>query len=535
MKHCAASIIIRFLKRVVARNKAHDYIQQMLRDSAANPLCYYLPNGSTTNIRQTYELLNHSSPSGLTKYQEYLIVRAYKRMKKTRVYYRNPFMHIGHLNTLYYNDNMAKQHQGICYALVDDRPDAGRIASLQEDFEYLGLKHLQVVSVSEYREDIMKYTEHLVSLGYIYIHQCNNIETDPKAIMHNIKHPKTHFQLKLKCGDRPNPYKGDSSIGYTKEYANGLSVMLIFDYIIKVLDTKLEVTDIISTCTADVSDVRDPNISTFFDSLEKRTGRITYHRLDTYFIHGFKYAKKNWPRMNERDPSLLTIKGLKARHIPPAVLYAFYIHAAQMGSIKITYLNILLKTYLYRTSDRAQGVIKPLKVKINNWTDRRTEYICKPANQLKNTDMSLSPLSDTFYIESADYGMDSQKWSKGRYCRLKYGPAVKCVDVNIDESGTIGLHAEIVESKERLRNMYWVSSTWSGRPVKVLFYLYNWFYTGQNHIVEPRMSEGYIDNCVFNDLSKIYQIERSGYYIYDNDLSMQTGKPCFICICKIKP
>jgi len=155
--------------------------------------------------------------------------------------------------------------------------------------------------------------------------------------------------------------------------------------------------------------------------------------------------------------------------------------------------------------------------------------------------MSLSPLSDVFYIESTDYGMDSQKWSKGRYCRLKYGPIVKCVDISIDND--LKLYAEVqvqvqvqaqAQSKEKLRNMHWVSSVWSERPVKVLFYLYNWFYTGQNHIMEPRVSEGYIDNCVFSDLSKIYQLERSGYYKYDSGLSAQTGKPSFICICKVK-
>ena len=51
-------------------------------------------------------------------------------------------------------------------------------------------------------------------------------------------------------------------------------------------------------------------MSTFFD--ENVNHNISYHRLDTYFIHGFKYSKKNWPMMDERDPYLLTIKGLKA-------------------------------------------------------------------------------------------------------------------------------------------------------------------------------------------------------------------------------
>lgn len=458
--------------------------------------------------------------------------------QRTRVYYRNPFMHIGHLNTLYHNDHVAKQHGGTCYAIVDDRPDDDRITSLQEDFEYLGLTHIKVVSVFEHRKQIMEYTEKLINKRDIYLHYCSNIDTDPARIIQCLKEPKMHFQLNLKCGDRPNPDR-DPSIGYTKDYNDGLGIMLIFDYIIKVLDTKLDVTDIISTSTADVSDVRDQSISDFFDRLNKR--KITYHRLDTYFIHGFKYAKKNWPRMNERDPFLLTIKGLKARHIPPSILYAFYLHATQMGSIKITYLNTLLRSYLYRTATRVQGVVRPLEVELVNWTPKRTEYICKNVNPVRDTEMLLCPLSRTVYIDVSEYGMDMQKWNRGRCCRLKYGPVVKCIDVELGESGPSKLLAEVQEGKDgkdskdgKITNIHWVSSEWGQGPVKVLFYLYNWFYTGQNSIMEPRISEGYIGRSVFSDLSQIYQIERSGYYIYDNYLSNLNGIPTFICICKIK-
>lgn len=456
-----------------------------------------------------------------------------KPFQRTRVYYRNPFMHIGHLNTLFHNDNIAKQHGGICYALIDDRPNDDRINSLQEDFEYLGLKNIKVISVYEHRDQIMSFTEKLVDKGDIYLHYCNSIVVDKDKILQLIKNPKMHFQLKLRCGNQPNQYM-DPSIGYTKDYNDGLSLMLIFDYIIKVLDTKLDVTDIISTSTAEVSDVRDPNISSFFDDINRR--KITYHRLDTYYIYGFKYAKKNWPRMNERDPYLLTIKGLKARHIPPIILYAFYLHATQMGSIKITYLNTLLRSYLYRNTDRVQGVIRPLEVEILNWEEKRTEYICKTINPVRNSDMSLSPLSDKLYIDHMDYGMDSQKWTKGRYCRLKYGPVVKCTDVQLGEHGPTKLLAEIHNGRDlgKMRTVHWVSSEWGQGPVKVLFYLYNWFYTGQNTIMDPRISEGYIDRSVFSDLSQIYQIERNGYYIYDSHLSSLNGIPTFICICKIR-
>jgi glutamyl/glutaminyl-tRNA synthetase len=454
--------------------------------------------------------------------------------QRTRVYYRNPFLHIGHLNTLLHNDNIAREHNGKCYAIIDDRQDRDRVKDIKEDFDYLALTHIDVVSVHKHREQIMSYTEQLIEKGYIYIYYCNNIENNPQKIMQYMKNPKMHFQLKLRCSKDPeyrsNPYN-DPSIGYTKEYSSGLTIVLIFDYIIKVLDTLLNVTDIISTSATEVSDVKDQNISDFFD----KGTTIQYHRLDTYFIHGFKYSKKNWPMMDERDPYLLTIKGLKARHVPPVILYAFYLHATQMGSIKITYLGNLLRTYLYQNSDRVLGIVRPVQLELNNWTPLRTDYVCKHINPSRDAELSLCPMSDILYIDQNDYGIDSLKLTKGRTCRLRYGPNILCTDIELDDKGPIKIRADVLDSTGReKRCIHWISAEWGQTPVKVIFYLYNWFYTGQNALLEPRVSVGYIENAVFKDLSRIYQIERSGYYVYDAELSRINKYPAFICICKLK-
>lgn len=450
--------------------------------------------------------------------------------QRTRIYYRNPFLHIGHLNTLYHNDSIVKEYGGTCYAIIDDRQNRNRIDEIQEDFDYLKLQNIQLISVYEKRKNIMIYTEELILKRLVYIHYCNSVETNPDKILHYLRHPKMHYQLKLKCSDVPNPYT-DPSIGYTKEYSAGLSVVLIFDYIIKVLDSLLDITDIISTSATEVTDVKDQNISDFFDRFNKN--RISYHRLDTYFIHGFKYSKKNWPDLRERDPYLLTIKGLNARHVPQTILYAFYLHATQMGSVRISYLGSLLRAYLYQSSDRVLAVVHPLKIEITNWEPQRTEYVCKNVNMTKDNNLALCPLSNTLYMDRSDYGIDNNKLTKGRTSKLRYGPTIKCIDVELDDKGPTKIIAEVVPCKET-RTIHWISSEWGQDPVRVLFYLYNWFFTGQNSLQSPRMSFGYIEKSVFKDLGKIYQLERNGYYVYDSDLSRDNGLPTFICICKIK-
>jgi len=71
-------------------------------------------------------------------------------------------------------------------------------------------------------------------------------------------------------------------------------------------------------------------------------------------------------------------------------------------------------------------------------------------------------------------------------------------------------------------------------PIMVCFVLYHWFYTGQNTFISPNVVKGYIERSAFDNLSKIYQLERNGYYAYDETISRKNNMPTFIRICKIK-
>lgn len=118
---------------------------------------------------------------------------------------------------------------------------------------------------------------------------------------------------------------------------------------------------------------------------------------------------------------------------------------------------------------------------------------------------------------------------------MRYGPTIRCSDIEIDDKGPTKIKADVLTTiGSDKRCVHWISSEWGQTPVKVMFYLYNWFYTGQNNLLEPRVSVGYVEPTVFKDLSKIYQIEHGGYYVYDTNLSRINKYPSFICICKIK-
>lgn len=440
----------------------------------------------------------------------------------SRIFYRNTFLHIGHLQTLLYNDQFAAQHQGTCYAIVDDRQNSQRDQQTQEDIEYLKLEHIKVISVAKHQQPIQIYTNDLGQSGFLELIQNN--EHRLSNVVQHLEHPQCKFQIKLKTINHP-------TIGYSKLQSDGsYTIVYIFDYIIKVLDELLSVNNIVTTTPNDIS---DPNIMNFFN--QKNT--ITYHSYKPYTIQGFRYTKHNWPDLLESDPRLMTLKGLKSRHIPTEVIHQFYQEASQSDRpIKITRFDSLLKASL-QANHRVFGVITPLKVTITNFEDRYTELIMKPLGV--ESRFNIVPLSSTLYIEQTDFSLVDydQKLSKNREVRLRYANVFYCTDVILDS------HSRPLEIKGKYYNkdqatkacIHWISAVNQANLKPVKFFNYNWFYTGDNHssLQPPKISQGYIDPYVFEDLTQIYQLERLGYYVYDADLSSQHQIPCFIKVCNI--
>lgn len=431
--------------------------------------------------------------------------------KITRIYYRNTFFHAGHIKTLLDNERIAKANKGICYAIIDDRYDSRNYQSLSDEIQYLDLHHIKIISVKQYYPAIIEYTKKLISEGQIYICRYDTEEYDPAAILRIINRmsdkSNIHFQMRLKNG---------ATIGYTSRSEMGLTITLIFDYIIKVLDQLLKVTDIVSTSSSDMRDIKDENISNFFSDQ-----KVTYHHLDTYRIENFKYIKKGWNTDNEANPYLLTFKGMRARHVPAIILKAFYIHASQMGHVNIRYLGQLLDYYLHDHNVPVMGVIKPVRVTITDWQKKRTEYVA--------SEQTLRPMSSVFYVDQSDLGMD-RRINVNKEFHIFPNMSFECTEIN--ESGDcIEVTARTTTIVPRRKTIYnWVSSKWDNSPCKVRFYLYNWFYTGYNELLEPEVTDGYIDQIAFDDLDKVYYIKHQGYFIYDRHLSAEYNIPTFMRI-----
>lgn len=477
-----------------------------------------------------------------------------------RIYYRNTFLHIGHCQTLHYNNEFAENTDGICYAIIDDRQSEIDILNMQNHIDYLKLDKIKCISVIKYLPNINKYTEKLLTQCHAYIEtlsgkklnsdlnlddlnqQCRikiynnkpNISEDNNKYDRFSSYPHLQLQSKPFCEDMNT----DILIGYTKFIRNKYVLVYIFDYIIKTLDIILNVTDVVKTNNNDIS---DENMIIFFKKYNNN--KINYHDLKTYQIHGFKYSKK-FPLTedNYNDIRYLTLKGLQLRHIPSEVIKCFYKYGMQLGSIDINQLYSICKSYLKLNCVRISGIVDPLKV-IIDINDNVTEYIKKPYN-LSSDKEYLSPMSNILYINKCDYGSvyTSGNISILKYAKLRYSSYIYCDDIEfISENGNTNINSISVKKIEEIKQtelnprdirggIPFVSSIYGTKPTIAKFIFPGWFYTGCNKIdLNITESIGYVDDFALKVDSYIY-FERIGFFKYDNELSKKNKIHCFVCI-----
>src|SRR3989338_5980957 len=221
-----------------------------------------------------------------------------------RIYYRNTFLHLGHCQTVHYNNNYAEQHDGKCLAVIDDRQYGANVQMIEEDINYMKLKHITCLSVTSDLPKIQAFTQDLYNKGLIFI------DTDPSPVIQDRNQSfsnriseqytspslnnftpsppllfgrsntststssNTFNNLNQICKLRLNT-TGYPIIAYTKHnYGSNYSLIYIFDYIIKVIDNIYKVTDVIKTTNNDIS---DDNILNFFSGLNNI--KIQYHDL----------------------------------------------------------------------------------------------------------------------------------------------------------------------------------------------------------------------------------------------------------------
>jgi len=141
------------------------------------------------------------------------------------------------------------------------------------------------------------------------------------------------------------------------------------------------------------------------------------------------------------DPRMPTISGLRRRGYTSESIRNFCerIGVAKRDSIvDMALLEHCVRNALNKQAPRVMGVLRPLRVVIDNYPEDRVEDL-EAINNPEDPGMGTRkvPFSQVLYIEQEDFREDPPKkffrLAPGREVRLRYAYFIKCVDVVKDE------------------------------------------------------------------------------------------------------
>lgn len=255
------------------------------------------------------------------------------------------------------------------------------------------------------------------------------------------------------------------------------------------------------------------------------------------------------------DPRLPTLAGLRRLGYTPEAIKEFCgrIGVAKVDSlVDIAVLKDCVRDDLNKRSLRVMGVLKPLKVIIDNYPDDGVEEIDAINNpEDPEAGMRKVPFGRELYIEQDDFReVPPPKYFRlapGREVRLRYAYFIKCVDVVKDENGeVVELHCtydpatrggDSPDGRKVKATLHWVSAQ---KAVPCEARLYDHLFTkpdpddveeGQDYLSNLNPNSLEVTTC-YVEPSVIgakpgtrYQFERLGYFCVDSDSTDE--KLCF--------
>jgi len=396
----------------------------------------------------------------------------------------NGYLHIGHTKSILLNFGMAEEFGGRCHLRFDDtnpvKEELEYIESIKEDVLWLGCnwgEHLY--HASDNFERLYDWAEDLVRAGKAYVDDLSAEEI--RAHRGTLTEPGT-----------PSPYRdrdADENLEFLRamrdgEYPDGAKVLRAkidmaagninlrdpvlyrilhathprtgdrwciyptYDYAHGQSDAIEHITH--SLCTLEFEDHR-PLYDWLVDNLPvpSKPRQIEFARLNlTYTVLSKRRLLQlvNGGHVNGwDDPRLPTISGIRRRGYPPVAMHDFIdcIGLAKRNSVvDLGMLEHCVRTELNRTAERRMGVLRPLKVVIENYPEgasEELEAINNPEDATAGT--RKVPFGRELFIEQADFMEDPPKkffrLAPGREVRLRYAYFITCREVIKDDTGEV--------------------------------------------------------------------------------------------------
>jgi glutaminyl-tRNA synthetase len=401
----------------------------------------------------------------------------------------NGYLHIGHAKAIWINYGVAQDFGGEFHLRMDDtnpmKEEEQFVEAIREDLRWLGCswgKHFYYGS--DYFEQMHAYAVELIRKGKAYVDDLSAEEirqhrgtlTKPgKNSPHRDRCVEENLDLfeRMRKGEFPDgsrvlrakidmahpnmnlrdpvmyrilhaahPHRGETWCIYPMyDWAHGLE------------DSVEGITH--SLCDLDFENHR-PLYDWFIDAINEGRPEPIHHPQQIEFARfNLTYTVMSKRLLRELveggcvrgwdDPRLPTIQGLRRRGCTPEAIRDFMKHIGInkfVSTIDVALLEHFLRRDLNQRSPRVMGVLRPLKVVIDNYPDGQMEELDAVNNpEDPSAGTRKVPFSRGIYIERDDF-MEKPprkfyRLAPGREVRLRYAYFVTCTDVVKDAGGEV--------------------------------------------------------------------------------------------------
>jgi glutaminyl-tRNA synthetase len=495
----------------------------------------------------------------------------------------NGFLHIGHAKSICLNFNMASKFKGKCNLRFDDSNPAKEkqiyIDSIMSTVQWLGFEFGTPFFASDYFDRLYDFAIELIKKGKAYvcslkadaIREYRGTLTEPGkdspfrtrsreenlalfTRMKNGEFDEGEHSLRAKIDMKsPNINLRDPIIYRIKKLSHPRtkdkwSIYPMYDFTHGLSDSLEGITH--SLCSLEFEDHR-PLYNWFLEELETpcHPQQIEFARMN---INYTVLSKRKLQRLVENnhvtgwdDPRLPTLEGMKRRGYTPASIRKFcdIIGVSKKESrIDMGLLESCLRDDLNETAPRVMGVLKPLKVTIENYPEDQIEELTAK-NHPQNEKMGTRSItfSKELYVEQDDFMENPPKkffrLGPGREVRLRYAYLVTCKEIIKDEKGNVTELICTYDPKTKGGNapdgrkvkgtIHWVNAQ---DCTNATIMLYDRLFKDENpekdkqDLIENLNPDSLkkIESCKLEkslgkaEPEKVFQFERVGYFCRDN-------------------
>ncbi len=497
----------------------------------------------------------------------------------------NGYLHIGHAKAIYLDFGLAAEFGGKCNLRFDDtnpsKEETEYVDSIMEDIRWLGFEWDGQFYASDYFGQLYEWAVELIKAGKAYVDDLSAVEirehrgtlTEPgrespyrdRPVEENLDLFERMKRGEFPDGSRTLRAKIDMAspnlnmrdpvmyrILHTEHHRTGNEwcIYPLYDYAHGQSDSIEKVTH--SICTLEFEAHR-PLYNWFIEQLGIfPSQQIEFDRLNlTYTI----LSKRKLLTLVQEghvagwdDPRMPTLSGIRRRGYTPEAIRSFCASLSVSktnNTVQLSALEHFVREDLNRRAPRVMAVLRPLRVRIENYPEDLVEEM-EAVNNPEDESMGTRrvPFSKILYIEQDDFREDPPKQffrlAPGREVRLRYGYFITCTGVVKDEDGNIvelqctydpaSRGGNSPDGRKVKSTIHWVSAA---HAVDTEVRLYETLFTKENPN-EVEEGQDFTANLNPNSLELLtsckvepslrgaeiggrYQFERLGYFCVDKD------------------